>query len=78
MADEPTVPSKSDWYRHDAVDEIVFAVDEGHVLTVREYPSFERFRDEIREATYIGTHADVDDIPDVNEFKSDPGSQPEG
>jgi hypothetical protein len=77
MADKPTAPSESDWYRHDDVDEIVFAVDDGHILTVREYPSFERFRDEVRQATYVGTHADVDNIPDVDEFKSDSGSQSE-
>lgn len=72
MDDADPAPSRADWYRHDDVDEIVFAVDEGRVLTVREYPSVDRFRESVRSATHVGTHEGVADLPDVDEFDTEP------
>jgi len=63
-------PSRADWYRHGDVDEIVFAVEEGRVLTVREYPTLKQFSETVGSATYVGSHEGVADLPDVEEFDS--------
>ena len=71
MDDRTAEPEKSDWYRHGDVDEIVFAVADGRVLTVREYPSFERFTAATKDAQHLGTHPEVADLPDPEVFQDD-------
>lgn len=73
MSDRPT-PSdvqRADAYDHpDDVYEVVFAVEDGRVLSVREYPSRETFSRAVAGATYRGTDCDVADLPDVSAFES--------
>lgn len=59
----PDEPTKADTYRHGDALEVVFAVEDGRVLTVREYPTVETFEDAVAGATYTGTHDDVASIP---------------
>lgn len=69
MADQNDVPAKSDWYRHDeSIEEIVFATEDGTVMTIREYPDTDCFTDAIEGATYLGSHPEVADLPDVEAF----------
>jgi hypothetical protein len=64
-----TDPKKADHYRHrDDTDEIVFAVENGHVLAIREYRSVEDFRNAVSDAEYVGTHEGVADLPGVEAF----------
>lgn len=67
--EEPGTPAKADWYRFDdGTTEIVFAVEDGTVLTVREYSSLAAFEDAVADGTYLGQHEDVGDLPDVDAF----------
>jgi hypothetical protein len=62
-------PQKADQYRHrDGTDEIVFAVEDGHVLVIREYQSVEEFQNAVVDAEYVGTHDGVADLPGVEAF----------
>ncbi|GAA0534797.1 hypothetical protein ABNG02_08565 [Halorubrum ejinorense] len=57
-------------YRHDDGSvEIVFAVDDGRVLTVREYPDEETFETVTESAAYVGQHEGVSDLPGVEAFQ---------
>ncbi|VTT88136.1 hypothetical protein DM2_1470 [Halorubrum sp. DM2] len=59
-------------YRHDDGSvEIVFAVDGGRVLTVREYPDEETFEAATEGAEYTGQHEGVSDLPGVEAFRDD-------
>jgi hypothetical protein len=69
--DRSTVPEKADHYRSGTIDEIVFAVEEGRVLTIREYPTVEAFRESVADAEYVGTHHGVDELPDIEAFGED-------
>jgi len=63
-------PQKADHYQHgDGTDEIVFAVEEGRVLAVREYRSVEAFEAAVADAEYVGTDDDVADLPGVEAFE---------
>ena len=65
-----TDPRKADHYRHrDGTDEIVFAVEDGHVLAIREYRSVEDFRNAVEDAEFVGTHKGVEDLPSVEAFE---------
>ncbi|MFC4552632.1 MULTISPECIES: hypothetical protein [Halorussus] len=69
MATEPT---KADHYRHDdGTDEIVFAVEDGRVLTTREYSSVEDFRRAVADAEFVGEHEGVADLPGVEAYEGD-------
>ncbi|WP_276301776.1 hypothetical protein [Halorussus lipolyticus] len=62
-------PSKADHYRHwDGSDEIVFAVEEDRVLTIKEYESVEDFERTVEDSEYVGTHEGVADLPGVEAF----------
>lgn len=52
----------------DGTVEIVFAAEEGRVLTVREYPDEAGFTEGVEPATYIGHHAALADLPGVDAF----------
>lgn len=66
----PDEPYEADHYRHgDGTDEVVFAVEDGHVLAIREYKSVEAFERTVEDAEYVGTHEGVADLPGVEEFE---------
>lgn len=69
--EEPADPAtKAAEYRHDDGSvEIVFAVEDGRVLTVREYPDEAAFGDAVSTATYVGRHEGVADLPGVEAFR---------
>ena len=68
----PSDPQKANHYRHrDGTDEIVFAAEEGHVLTIREYRSVEDFERAVADAEFVGTHEGVADLPGVEAFEGD-------
>ena len=70
MADSGDSARKAAEYRHDDGSvEIVFAVDDGRVLTVREYPDEETFESETESAAYVGQHEGVSDLPGVEAFE---------
>jgi hypothetical protein len=70
--DRPADPAtKAAKYQYDDGSvEIVFATEEGRVLTVREYPGEESFEAAIDSATYQGRHAGVAELSPVEEFIS--------
>jgi len=71
-ADNPSNPSKGDEYRYpDGTIEVVFAVEDGSVLTVKNYRETESFRNAVSDATYLGTHEGVADLPGVEAFRAD-------
>ena len=59
----------AEYKREDGSSEIVFAVEDGRVLTVREYPDEETFEAAVESATYVGRHEAVADLPDVEAFR---------
>ncbi|MGM0717384.1 MAG: hypothetical protein ACQET5_09445 [Halobacteriota archaeon] len=76
MSDHPESesPAKGDEYAlPNGSTEIVFHVEDGHVLTVREYESLDAFEESISQGRYMGTREDVLSIPDAEEF-ADPNS----
>ncbi|QWC20207.1 hypothetical protein [Halorubrum sp. 2020YC2] len=57
-------------YRHDdGSAEIVFATDDGRVLTVREYPDEAAFEAATADAEYVGRHEGVSNLPGVEAFR---------
>ncbi|WP_435361973.1 hypothetical protein [Haloarchaeobius sp. DFWS5] len=63
-------PTKGDEYTHDdGTREIVFLVEDGRVLSVREYDSVSLFNDTIDDATYRGINHDVASLPEVDLFE---------
>lgn len=71
MSDEEP-PEKADEYRHpDGTTEVVFAVEDGTVLTFREYPDATAFRRAVDGATYEGLNREVLELPDVAEFRDE-------
>ena len=53
-------PEPADEFEHpDATREIVFVVEGGRILSVREYIDHERFRAAIADATYVGKNEAV-------------------
>ncbi|WP_158056242.1 hypothetical protein [Halorussus halophilus] len=69
---ESESPQKADHYRHDdGTDEIVFAVEEGRVLTIREYPDTDAFERAISDAEHVGTHDGVAGLPGADAFADD-------
>ncbi|MFC6823439.1 hypothetical protein [Halopelagius fulvigenes] len=72
MTYEPEDTSKGDEYRHtDGTREVVFALADGRILTVKEYPNGEAFDDGVADATYVGVEDDVADLPDASSFADD-------
>ena len=74
MSDRP-MPNdiqRADAYDHpDDVYEVVFAIEDGRVLTVREYPTRETFAHAVTEAAYRGTDRDIANLPEVSAFESE-------
>jgi len=76
---ESDAPAKGDEYAlPDGSTEIVFHVEGGHVLTVREYASVDAFEQSVSRGRYMGTREDVLSLPDADEFadaESTPGDE---
>lgn len=69
MTYDPEDTSKGDEYRHtDGTREVVFALADGRVLTVKEYPDGEAFDAGVADATYVGVEDDIADLPDAVEM----------
>ncbi|MDR5674626.1 hypothetical protein RH858_15990 [Halalkaliarchaeum sp. AArc-GB] len=69
--------SKADEYRHpDGTVEVIFAIEGDRVLTVREYPERDRFREAVSAATSVGTNDAVDSLPGVEAFQDSEEKQP--
>jgi hypothetical protein len=63
-------PTKGDQYEHpDGTVEIAFAVEDGRVLTIREYADVDSFTDAVEDAASTGTHGGVADLPDPEFFE---------
>jgi hypothetical protein len=63
-------PEKADQYRFlDSTVEVVFAVEDGRVLTFREYPNVEAFERAVEAGEYAGVHQGVKDLPGVEAFE---------
>ncbi|WP_246988171.1 hypothetical protein [Halorientalis marina] len=72
MSPDESNPTKADQYDHpDGTLEVVFAVEDGKVLTIREYDSVSQFERNTSEATYAGSHHGVLNIPDLESFRED-------
>jgi hypothetical protein len=75
---ESEAPAKGDEYAlPNGSTEIVFHVEDGHVLTVREYESVDAFEASVSQGRYMGTREEVLSIPDPDEF-AEPESMPSG
>jgi len=62
-------PAKGDEYvLPDGSTEIVFLVEEDHVLTVTEYESVEAFAESVSAGRYVGTREEVAAMPDAEAF----------
>jgi hypothetical protein len=71
---DPALPSKADEYHHpDGTTEVVVAVEDGSVLTVTEYPSPPSFERAVADATYVGIHDGVAEMPGVEAFRDGTG-----
>ncbi|WP_224271121.1 hypothetical protein [Haloprofundus salinisoli] len=61
---------KADQYQYeDGTVEVVFAVSDGRVLTLREYPDVPTFNRTTEVAAYRGTHQAVAELPDLMAFE---------
>jgi len=70
-ADRPGEPNRGDEYVHsDGTREVVFAVAEGRVLTVREYRAAAEFEASVENASYRGVNTDVADLS-LSDFQPD-------
>lgn len=49
--------------------EIVYERADGHILTLREYPSEHAFERAVEDAEFTGTHDGVAALPDAEEFR---------
>lgn len=70
--EEPADPATTaaEYHHDDGAVEIVFATEEGRVLTIREYPDRETFGDATEAATYVGDHDGVADLPGIEAFRN--------
>lgn len=60
----PAGVEPGDQYRHDdGTTEVVYAIEDGTVLTLREYPEVGGFRRAVDQATYLGVQLDVASLP---------------
>lgn len=59
-------PAKGDEYTlPDGTTEIVFLVEDGRVLTVREYECVDAFEESVARGRYLGTREEVASMPDA-------------
>ena len=70
MEDPAEPATEAAEYRHDdGSSEIVFAVEDGRVLAVREYPDEAAFEAAVESATYVGRNEPIANLPDVEAFR---------
>lgn len=63
--ESPSGIEKGDHYQHaDGTTELVYAVEDGTVLTVREYPDADNFKRAVGQADYVGVHFGVASLSD--------------
>lgn len=68
-------PAIGEQYRYpDGTIEVVFAVEDGTVLTVREYPEQELFDAAVADARQEGILEEVANLPDADTFTQDDDS----
>ncbi|WP_396613386.1 hypothetical protein ACH9L7_17310 (plasmid) [Haloferax sp. S1W] len=68
--DAPATPAKGHQYeRSSGTLEVVFAVEDGRVLTFREYPSIDLFHRSVADAQYTGENSAVKSLPGVDAFR---------
>lgn len=65
----PDTHQQGDQYCHtDGTTEVVYLVEDGHVLTFREYPSLASFSDAVASAAYDGYNEAVASLPERSTF----------
>lgn len=70
--DADDAPMKGDEYEHaNGTTELVYHVEDGRVLTFREYPNFDAFSKEVDSALYRGCNEDVALLPGPESFAAD-------
>lgn len=70
MTEKTNHPKKADQYRFaDGTAEVVFAVEGGRILTFREYPDIETFREAVESGEFQGVHQGVEELPGVDAFR---------
>ncbi|EJN57866.1 hypothetical protein [Halogranum rubrum] len=70
MTENTPNPEKADQYRFvDGTTEVVFAVEEGRVLTFREYPDVDTFRQAMEVGEYEGVNLGVKELPGLEAFQ---------
>ena len=69
MADDLRLERGRSYEFDDGTVEVVFATEEGRVLTVREYPTAEACLRTLADADYRGTNEQVLELPDVEAFE---------
>jgi len=70
-------PQNGDEFRYpDGTTEVVVAVEGSRVLSLREYPTLDRFRTATADAEATGTNETVAALPDVDAFRGSSGSDP--
>ena len=68
--DESSIPEKGHQYRRsDGSIEVVFTVEDGRVLTFREYPDVESFASDVAEAEFTGINRAVESLPGLETFR---------
>ena len=68
MSDPDHPVAKAAQYRHpDGTVEVVYALEEGAVLTFREYPDEATFDATLDDAEYLGEHPGVASLPGLDE-----------
>jgi acylphosphatase len=67
--DEPRLERGRAYEHDDGTVEVVFAAEDGRVLTVREYPTRETCLRVLDAARFRGTNEAVLDLPDVDAFE---------
>ncbi len=69
MSDYPEIGEQYSY--PDGTIEVVFAVEDGTVLTVREYPEQELFDSAVADARQEGINEEVANLPSVDAFTPD-------
>lgn len=63
--ESPSGIEKGDHYQHaDGTTELVYAVEDRSVLTIREYPDAADFKRAVDEADYVGVHFGIASLSD--------------
>lgn len=70
MTEKIKPPEKADQYQFlDSITEVVFTIEDGRVLTFREYPNEEAFQRAVETGEYQGVNQAVKDLPSLEAFR---------